>query len=81
MQSDWGGEYERLNSFFTKMDINHQVSYPHAYQQNGVVEKKHRHIIEVGLSVLAGASMPLKFWDEAFIVATSLIKRTPSKVI
>jgi hypothetical protein len=81
MQSDWGGEYERLNSFFTKMDINHQVSCPHAHQQNGVVERKHRHIIEVGLSLLAGASMPLKFWDEAFIAATSLIKRTPSKVI
>jgi hypothetical protein len=29
--------------------------------KNGFVERKHRHIVEVGLSLLAGASMPLKF--------------------
>jgi hypothetical protein len=37
--------------------------------------------VEVGLSLLARASMPLKFWDEAFLAATYLINRTPSKVI
>jgi hypothetical protein len=35
----------------------------------------------MGLSLLAQASMPLKFWDEAFLAATFLINRTPSKVI
>jgi hypothetical protein len=33
MQTDWGGEYERLNSFFQKIGIAHQVSCPHAHQQ------------------------------------------------
>jgi hypothetical protein len=61
IQSDWGGEYENLNSFFTKIGISHQVSCPHAHQQNGSAERKHRHIVEVGLSLLARASMPLKF--------------------
>ena len=42
---------------------------------------QNRHIVEVGLSLLAHASMPLKFWDEAFITATSLINRLPSKII
>jgi hypothetical protein len=37
--------------------------------------------VEVGLSLLAQAHMPLKFWDETFIAATFLINRTPSKVI
>jgi hypothetical protein len=81
IQNDWGGEYEKLNSFFTKIDISHQVSCPHTHQQNGSVECKHRHIVEVGLSLLARASMPLKFWDEAFLAASFLINRTPSKVI
>ncbi|KAK1646191.1 hypothetical protein QYE76_063996 [Lolium multiflorum] len=36
-------------------------------------ERKHRHIVEVGLALLAQASMPLKFWDEAFLTATYLI--------
>jgi histone deacetylase 1/2 len=65
MQTDWGGEYQKLNSFFQRIGITHLVSCPHAHQQNGPAERKHRHIIEVGLSLLAYASMPLKFWDEA----------------
>lgn len=81
MQTDWGGEYEKLHSFFTKIGISHHVSCPHAHQQNGSAERKHRHIVEVGLSLLAQARMPLKFWDEAFLAATFLINRTPSKVI
>lgn len=81
MQTDWGGEYEKLHSFCTKVGISHHVSCPHTHQQNGSAERKHRHIVEVGLSLLAQASMPLKFWDEAFLTATFLINRTPSKVI
>jgi histone deacetylase 1/2 len=81
MQTDWGGEYQKLHSFFEKIGITHHVSCPHAHQQNGAVERKHRHIVEVGLALSAHASMPLKFWDEAFIAATYLINRTPSKVL
>jgi hypothetical protein len=81
MQTDWGGEYKKLNSFFSQVGIIHHVSCPHAHQQNGVIERKHRHIVEVGLSLLAHASMPLKFWDEAFMDTTFLINRLPSKVI
>jgi hypothetical protein len=81
VQSDWGGEYEKLNSFFTKVGITHLVSYPRAHQQNGAAERKHRHIVEVGLSSLAHAHMPLKFWDEAFLTATYLTNRIPSKII
>jgi hypothetical protein len=81
VQTDWGGEYQKLNSFFSKIGITHFVSCPHAHQQNGAVERKHRHIVEVGLSLLAHASMPLKFWDEPFISASYLINRLPSKVI
>ncbi|WVZ95953.1 hypothetical protein U9M48_041653 [Paspalum notatum var. saurae] len=72
----------RTNSLVVpRIGISHHVSCPYAHQQNGSAERKHRHIIEVGLSLLAQASMPLKFWDEAFPTATYLINRLPSKVI
>lgn len=32
-------------------------------------------------SLLANASMPLKFWDEAFITTTYLINLLPSKIL
>lgn len=81
MQTDWGGEYQRLNSFFQHIGISHHVSCPHAHQQNGSAERKHRHIVEIGLALLAHSSMPLKFWDETFLTATYLINRLPSRVI
>jgi len=61
VQSDWGGEYQSLNTFFKQLGIAHHVSCPYAHQQNGSAERKHRHIVEVGLSLLAHASMPLKY--------------------
>jgi histone deacetylase 1/2 len=81
MQTDWRGEYERLNSFFQRIGIAHRVSCPHAHQQNGAAERKHRHIVEVGLALLANASVPLKYWDEAFVTAARLINLLPSKVL
>jgi histone deacetylase 1/2 len=81
LQSDWGGEYEKPNSFFRTVGISHFVSCPHTHQQNGPAERKHRHIVEMGLALLANASMPLKYWDQAFLAAVYLINRTPSKVI
>jgi hypothetical protein len=81
MQTNWGGEYEKLNSFFTRIGIAHLVLSPHTHQQNGLAKRKHRHIVEVGLSLLSRASMPLKLWDEAYLIVIFLINRTPSRVI
>jgi hypothetical protein len=80
-QSDWGGEYEKLNAHFKTVGIHHHVSCPHTHQQNGVAERMHRHIVEVGLALLAQSSMPLKYWDHAFLAVVYLINRTPSKTI
>jgi hypothetical protein len=60
IQTEWGGEYERLNSFFRIVGISHHVSCPNAHQENRVAERKHKHIVEMGLPLLANASMPLK---------------------
>jgi hypothetical protein len=54
---------------------------PSCSSKNGSAERKHHHIVEVGLALLANASMPFKFWDEAFLTATFLINLLPSKVI
>jgi histone deacetylase 1/2 len=80
MQTDLGGDYAKLNSFFNQVGIYHHVSCPYAPQQNGSAERKHHHIVEVGLSLLAHASMPLKYWDKAFIATTYLTNRTPSRI-
>jgi histone deacetylase 1/2 len=81
VQSDWGGEYHRLNKFFADIGISHRVSCPHTHQQNGTAERKHRHIVETGLTLLAHASVPFHFWSDAFSTACFFINRLPSRVI
>lgn len=57
------------------------MSCPHAHEQNRAAEQKHRHIVEVCLALLAYASIPLKYWEDAFVATTYLINRTPSRFI
>jgi hypothetical protein len=85
IQTDLGGggrgEYQKLMPFFQRVGITHHVSCPHTHQQNSSVKRKHRHIVEMGLSLLAHAAMPLKFWDEVFSTAAYLINQLPSRVL
>jgi histone deacetylase 1/2 len=39
VQSDWGGEYRNLNSFFRSLGITHRLACPHTHQQNGSIER------------------------------------------
>lgn len=57
------------------------MSYPYTHQQNGSAERKHHHVVEMGLALLANANMPICFWDDAFQTACLLNNRLPSKVI
>lgn len=50
-------------------------------EQNGVVERKHKHIIESSLTMIFHAGLPKGLWVEAFLTTTFLINRLPSKVI
>jgi histone deacetylase 1/2 len=81
VQSDWGGEYHKLHQYFQRTGVSHRVSCPHTSQQNGVAERKHRHLVETGLALLAHSSLPLRFWDEAFLTACYLINRMPTPVL
>jgi hypothetical protein len=81
LHSDWGGEYRRLSHHIMHQGIRHRVTCPHTSQQNGIAERKHRHIVETDLALLAHSSLLARFWDEAFITACYLINRMPSRVL
>lgn len=53
----------------------HRLTCPHTPHQNGTVERKHRQIVEMGLTLLSHASLPLKFWDHSFTQVVHLISR------
>jgi histone deacetylase 1/2 len=81
LQSDNGGEYRSFMTFLQQSGILHRFSCPYTSAQNGRVERKHRHVVETGLALLAHASLPMQFWQYAFQSATFLINRMPSKVL
>jgi transposase InsO family protein len=83
IRSDNGGEYFKteLTEFMNSNGILHQTTCPHSPQQNGVAERKNRHILEVTRSILIGGSVPSFLWGEAISSAVYLINRTPSSVL
>jgi hypothetical protein len=57
------------------------LTCPHTSQQNSIAERKHRHIMEMGLTLLAQSGLSPKYWVDAFLTATFLINRLPSPVL
>ncbi|KAG8487351.1 hypothetical protein CXB51_021004 [Gossypium anomalum] len=78
LQTDGGGEFQALKSYLAHHGIRQRITCPNSSEQNGLVERKHRQIVEKGLSMLAHASMPLSCWTDAFGCAVYLINRLPS---
>ena len=60
-QSDNEGEFQSITfqNHLSKCGILQQVLCPGTPEQNGVAERKHRHIIEMGLTMLFHAKLPL----------------------
>ena len=79
LQSDWGGEYRKPQSVLNELGIVFRHPCPH--QQQGQAERKHRSIVEIGLTMLAQASMDLLFWWEAFVSAKYLLNRLLTSVL
>ena len=78
VQTDWGREYRTLHTYFANIVIQHRITCPHTSQQNGFVERKHRHIVEMGLWLLSHSWVPHTYWDDAFLIATYLINCLPT---
>jgi transposase InsO family protein len=80
LRTDCGGEYtnNEFRAFCSKSGIFHQFTCPHTSQQNGVAERKHRHIVDMALTLISHSSIPFKYWTYAFSTAIFLINRLPS---
>ncbi|KAL4591254.1 hypothetical protein LXL04_004212 [Taraxacum kok-saghyz] len=81
MFTDNGGEYQALIPLFQSMRISHYTTPPHTPEQNGIAERRHRHIVETGLALLHFAGLPLSFWSHAFQTAVHIINRLPTPIL
>ena len=81
-RSDNAQEYHD-KSFLSILDSNGTLPhyfYPYTYtsQQNGRVERKLHHILDVVRTLLISAFVPEHFWDEAALTAVYTINHIPS---
>ena len=56
--SDNDGEFSKLRPILAARGISHFTTAPHTPQQNGTVERRHRHIVNTGMALLHHASAP-----------------------
>jgi len=60
IQTDNVKELLCLKSYLAEHGIHYRLICPYTHEQNGSIERKHRHITNVGLTLLAHANLPIK---------------------
>ncbi|GJV98437.1 retrovirus-related pol polyprotein from transposon TNT 1-94 [Tanacetum coccineum] len=68
-----------LHAFFKEEGIEHQTSTPRTPEQNGVVERQNRTLVEAARTMLSASKLPLFFWAEA--IATACYTQNRSIII
>jgi len=61
--------------------IVHQSTCVNSPQQNGIAERKNRHLLEVARALLFSTKVPKYLWGEAVLTAAHLINHMPSRVL
>jgi transposase InsO family protein len=77
IRSDNGSEFKNLQveEFLEEEGIKHEFSTPYTPQQNGVVERKNRTLIDMARTMLGEYKTPERFWSEAVNTACHAINR------
>ncbi|GJW20700.1 retrovirus-related pol polyprotein from transposon TNT 1-94 [Tanacetum coccineum] len=81
VRTDRGIEFlnKTLHAFFKEEGIEHQTSTPRTPEQNGVVERRNRTLVEAARTMLSASKLPLFFWAEA--IATACYTQNRSIII
>jgi hypothetical protein len=80
IRSDNGPEF-LMNDYYSSLGIIHQTSCVESPEQNGRVERKHQHLLNVGRALLFQSNLPKHFWSYAVVHATYIINRIATPVL
>lgn len=75
------GSSIEATKIFQSKGIFHQTSCVQTPQQNRIVEKKHKHLLETSRALLFPSNLPFQFWGDCVLTATYIINRFPTKLL
>jgi transposase InsO family protein len=75
IRSDNGSEFKNLKveEYLEEEGVKHEFSAPYTPQQNGVVERKNRTLVDMARTMLGEFKTPERFWSEAVNTACHAI--------
>lgn len=83
LRNDRGGEFtsREFQEYCDKSGIKRHLTAPYTPQQNGVVERRNRTLMEMSRSPLKAMKVSNYLWGEAVRHATYVINRLPTKAL
>lgn len=80
---DWNGEFtsNEFKRFCDDSGITRHLTAPYSPQQNGVVERRNKTLLEMTRSILKHMNVPNYLWGEAIRHATYIINRVSTRVL
>jgi hypothetical protein len=80
-RSDRGGEFNSIEftEYCDEHGVKHFTTTPYTPQQNGVVERRNRTVVEMARCLLKSKGVPGEFWGEAVATAVHLLNRAPTR--
>ena len=77
IRSDNGTKFKNtgLDEYLDMLGITHELSAPYTPQQNGVMERKNRTLVEMACTMLDEHKTPQRFWPEDIDIACHIINK------
>ena len=70
-----------MKNFMEERGITHHMSCTNTSAQNGLAERKNRHLLKITRSLLFACNAPNHYWGDAVLKAAHLINHSPSRVL